>query len=164
LGGLSRSPLTLILSPDGGEETVRWIVCSRGSADRRGALFLSPSEGERIKVRGGSLRQFAQDCVKDTAEIFTQRVVPKPNHFNVQAGENSVPLPVSGFAVGMSMFPTVQFDRQAGFSAIEVQVEWTYRMLPAEFVSSELAISQPAPKKFFGPGRFLAKASDALCS
>ena len=48
----SRSPLTLILSPDGGEEILRWRVWDRGAADRWGALFLSPSEGERIKVRG----------------------------------------------------------------------------------------------------------------
>src|SRR5258707_14932124 len=47
-----RRPLTLILSPDGGEEILRWRVWDCGAADRWGPLFLSPWEGERIKLRG----------------------------------------------------------------------------------------------------------------
>src|SRR5207253_760218 len=94
-------------------------------------------------------------------KIFAHRVVPKPNHFDAKISEKCIPLLVCGFPVGMSMFPAIQFDRQTGFSAVEVQVVRAHRMLPAEFASCDLAISQPAPKEFFGPRGFLAKCSGA---
>jgi hypothetical protein len=150
-GCQTRSPLPLILSPDGGEEIVSRLVCDCGGADWRGGLFLSPSDGERIKVRG-SLRQFPQDCVEYAAKIFAQCMVPKPNHFDSELGKKCVPLLVCGSAVGMSMFSAVQLDCEAGLSAIEVQVVRAQRMLPAKFVFGELPISQPAPKEFFCPG------------
>ncbi len=54
---------------------------------------------------------------------------------------------------------SVEFNREAGFLAKEIQRVGSGRMLSPELVSAEPAISQPTPQNLFGPRGFLAKRS-----
>ena len=64
--------------------------------------------------------------------------------------------------IRMTMVTTIYFDVQPRLFAKEVEIVNAGRMLPAEFVAAEPAVTQPAPHEIFRPGFHLAKLAGAL--
>ena len=61
----------------------------------------------------------------------------------------------------LGVLPAVHFDRQAEAGAIEINGEWSYRMLPPEMKTIELIAAKRTPQSSFSVGHIAAEISRA---
>ena len=59
----------------------------------------------------------------------------------------------------LGVLPAVHFDRQAEAGAIEINGEWSYRMLPPEMKTIELIAAKCTPQSSFSVGHVAAEIS-----
>jgi hypothetical protein len=61
------------------------------------------------------------------------------------------------------VLPAVHFDRQVEARTIEVDGEWSNRMLPPEMKTIELIAAKRTPQSSFGVGHVAAEISRPCC-
>ena len=115
----------------------------------------------RQAMRSAQL-QFVKDRIAYRLLVSTQARVPKAKLLDAQRSEKFCPRRVVSLLVRKPMLASVRFNGQAGLDAKEIEEVNSARMAATEFVGAEPAVAQPAPHKFFGPGRFFAQRAGAF--
>ena len=82
----------------------------------------------RQRVRSARL-QLAEDGLTYALAVASQAPVPKAQDLDAARFKKLLPFLIVLLLVGMSVAEPVEFDRQPGFLAVEVQVVAAFRML-----------------------------------
>jgi len=103
------------------------------------------------------LLQSVENCIPHGLALAAQPRVPKTQFLDSESLEESGALCVIGLSNRMAMLESVQFNRESGLLAEEVQNVLSGRMLASELIPGEAPVPQPTPKEFLRPGGFLAE-------
>jgi hypothetical protein len=88
-------------------------------------------------------------------------VIPEPENPNLLAIKKFFACKIAYLASSIVMSAAVELNRQLYFRAVEIEdirINW---VLPPEFVTREIAVSQLAPQKTFPLGRMPAEILSA---
>jgi len=100
----------------------------------------------------GSVVQRRPDFQEDGFGVISPLMVPKSQFRNAHGCKEFFSRVSMTSLLRGSVFKAVQFDRQPGCGAIEVESIFSRGMLAAKFVAAKSPRSQPAPDQFFRPG------------
>jgi len=95
----------------------------------------------------GLFPQFGQQGLKYAVYVLDDLVIPNPDYPIIDRCQITVALLISG---AVSVLATVDFDDQALFTADEVNVVGTDRLLAGEFKAAELPVANASPQCEFG--------------
>src|ERR1700691_3907425 len=98
--------------------------------------------------------QFIENHVANAIGIAAQMRIPESQRLDAARLQKFFPFCIRILLVRKTMLASVEFNCQFRLLAKEIKIVNTKRMLSAEFVTGETAITQPVPDKFFRP-RFL---------
>jgi hypothetical protein len=111
-----------------------------------------------MKVRGRlSPLQRPQHHLQHPVQVRPHIFIPKSKNFNAQLIEVFIAPTIVSLLPRFTMYISVQFDRQQGFGAIEIQDIWPVAMLTAKPITSDASISQAFPQRAFSPSRVSAQ-------
>jgi hypothetical protein len=135
----------------------------------------SPATRERVRVRARATRRsvanspashfFGPDVhgfdepLPTAIRLSSYIIVPEPNHLDAQLRQSWRSRFVSRRACHSVVRPAIELDAKTQFTAVEVQNESTFRMLPSELVATEITVPEPLPNRTLGGCRSLAKGS-----
>lgn len=79
-------------------------------------------------------------------------MIPKPKHFDALLGKELVALFISRPLIGESVATAVEFQRQLGLGAEEIEEVAAARILAAKLEFSETAATKQAPEALLSVG------------
>ena len=148
----------------------------------RDCCSLSP--GGRVRVRAGVTLTFPfpnnpRPCAsrQRMRRAFLQRIenhiahklflssqlpIPEAKLLDPHRSEELCPLGIVSLLVGKTMLPTIEFNREACFYAIEVEEVNPAWMIAAKLVRAEPPVAQPTPHRLLGPSLLLAQRTSAF--
>ena len=109
-----------------------------------------------------ALLHLPKDRVSNGLLVSAQARVPKAELLDAHGCQVSGPLRVMSSLLGMPVSTAIEFDGEAGFTAVEIQVVDADRMSATKLVGAEPPLTQPAPHEFLGPRRFLAQGASSV--
>ena len=127
--------------------------------------FLSPHyprpRVSRQRMRRTRL-QFAENRVSNRLLVATQSRIPEAQLLDSHRSEELGSLGIVRLLAGVPVVSAIQFNREACFHAIEVEVVNPAWMPTTEFVGAESPVAQPTPHELFGPCRLLPQGAGAF--
>jgi hypothetical protein len=117
-------------------------------------------------IRQRMLRTFLERVEKHiTNKLFLppQLRIPKAKLLDAHRSQELGAFGVVGLLVGMPVLPTIKFNGETGFHAIEIEVVNPARVIAPKLVGAETTVSQPTPHEFFCPSLFLPQCAGAGC-
>ena len=116
----------------------------------------------RQRMRGACLQR-VKNHVTDELLLSLQLPIPETNLFDAHRSEKLCSLSIVSMLGRMPMMSAVEFDRETGFHAVEVEVVNSTRVVATEFVGAETPVTQPTPHELFRPSLLLALSAGAGC-
>lgn len=139
-------------------------------------LTFSPS-GEKAGMRGrlgqktgnlllasGAFQQRVPNLKPDGFQFTAQLVIPKAQHANPLVSKKGISLFILRALVGKTVAATVEFHRELGGGAVEIEEVAAAGILPAEFELAETAVAEQTPQALLGIGGFFAKLTREVAS
>jgi hypothetical protein len=114
----------------------------------------------RQRMRSAFLKRI-ENRVTNKLLLASQLPVPETKLLDAHRSQELSSLGIVNLLVGMPVMSAIEFDGEAGFHAIEVEVVNPARVVATKFVTAETAVSQPTPHEFFGPSLLLAQGAGA---
>ena len=132
--------------------------------------FLFPSHIWRCHwprvIRQRMRRAFLQrveNHVTNKLLLAPQLRIPEPKLLNTHRGEELCALRIMRLLGRMPVVSTIEFNGEAGFHAVEIEVVNPARMVASKLVTAESPGSQPTPHEFFRPRLFLPQRAGTGC-
>jgi hypothetical protein len=125
-------------------------------------VFLSPHNAGPRVIRQWMRRSFLQ-CIENIIAnhlgLSTQLTVPKTQFLDALRCQKFSSLSIVSLLGRKAVVPTVQFNREAGFTTVKIQKIRPHRNIASELVGAKTPVAQPTPHHLFSPRRFLTQGT-----
>jgi len=109
----------------------------------------------------GSFLQRIEYHITNKLFLSPQLPIPETNFFDAHRSKKLRSLSIVSLLGRMPMMSAVEFDRETGFHAVEVEVVNSTRVVATEFVGAGTPVTQPTPHELFRPSLLLALSAGA---